>query len=485
MSTRLIDRVLGLRHPRILVVGDLILDGYVWGKVSRISPEAPIPVLNVTAEENRLGGAANVGANLRALEARVDLAGVLGDDEAGRTFLDLARKNGLNVRAVVRDPARSTSVKARMVAQNQQILRVDRENPVPISKGTERDLARRIRSAVNRADLVVVSDYNKGTVTPGVVQPLLRSGVPVLVGLKGRDPGMYRGATGATLNRAELRAVSGVDDLTQGARWVLNRLGLQFLGVTLGEEGLAIFRKGERVLRLPTVARQVFDVTGAGDTTLAAFGLAFSSGLDLEDCARIANAAAGVVVGKVGTATVTREEIASHLRRGGTVPGTKILSGRTLRETLARERRRGRRIVFTNGCFDLLHAGHVELLRFAKAQGDVLVVGLNSDRSVRKLKGNGRPVIRQDQRALILSSLEACDYVALFDEPTPETLIRKIRPDVIVKGEDWMSRGVAGSALVERRGGSVRLAPLVRGISTSGIIERILERFGDGVSKKT
>jgi D-beta-D-heptose 7-phosphate kinase/D-beta-D-heptose 1-phosphate adenosyltransferase len=480
-TSRLIAQVEGLPRPKALVLGDLLLDRYVWGSVGRISPEAPIPVLKVEREEFRLGGAANVALNLRSLGARVTLAGIVGQDAGAKRFEAIARKARIGTEGVVHDPSRPTSSKSRMMAQRQQVLRVDREDVRGPNAGVESALIRRIEAAVRRVELAVISDYQKGTLTKRVARAAVaacrRAGVPLFVGLKSLDSLKYRGATAASLNRAELRALTGRDDLESGARKLLARLGLQYLLVTLGEEGMAVFPRGVRPVRLPTVARQVFDVTGAGDTALAGFALAARAGLPLPDCARIANAAAGVVVGKVGTAQTTRAEIVEQLRTGGAHSAAKIVGEEALARELDRERRLGRRIVFTNGCFDLLHAGHMKILQFAKAQGDTLVVGINSDRSVRRLKGEGRPILSQEERALMLSGIEACDRVVIFDEATPARLIRRLRPDVLVKGEDWQRRGVVGSGAVRNHGGRVVLAPIFQGLSSSRLIERILKRY--------
>lgn len=482
-TSRLISQVEALLRPRAVVLGDLLLDRYVWGSVGRISPEAPIPVLKVDREEFRLGGAANVAMNLRSLGARVTLAGVVGEDAGAKTFETIARRGRIGIEGVVRDPTRPTSTKTRMMAQRQQVLRVDREEIRAPDAGVEAMLIRAIQSAVPRADLAVISDYQKGTLTKRVARATIaacrRARIPLFVGLKSLDCLKYRGATAAALNRAELRALTLRDDLERGARKLLGQLRLEYLLVTLGEEGMAVFPRGARAVRLPTVARQVYDVTGAGDTALAAFALAARSGLSLPDCARIANAAAGIVVGKVGTAQTTRDEIVEHLRTGGEHSTGKIVSEEELLREVEQERKLGKRIVFTNGCFDLLHAGHVKILQFAKAQGDTLVVGLNSDRSVRRIKGEGRPILPQEDRALLLSGIEACDRVVIFDDATPARLIRRLQPDVLVKGEDWQRRGVVGSTLVRNNGGRVVLAPIFRGLSSSRLIERILTRYGN------
>jgi D-beta-D-heptose 7-phosphate kinase/D-beta-D-heptose 1-phosphate adenosyltransferase len=289
------------------------------------------------------------------------------------------------------------------------------------------------------------------------------------VGLKSRDYRKYARATGASLNRSELQTISHEDDVDAGAKRILRELGLKFLVVTLGAQGMRVYSRTTDPITLPALARQVYDVTGAGDTALAAFGLAYASGLSLEECALLSNAAAGIVVAKVGTETVTRDELRRAASDGD--HHRKIVGLSELSRALQRERSLGRTVVFTNGCFDLLHAGHVSLLHFARSRGDVLVVGLNSDRSIRGLKGAGRPILSQSDRSRVLAALEAVDYVVFFDEETPEALVRRVKPDVLVKGEDYRGKPVVG----RKNAGRVELAPLLEGMSTSEIVRRIRE----------
>ncbi len=467
MNTRLLEIVGRLGAPRIFVLGDLILDKYVWGSVSRISPEAPVPVVNVKGEEYRPGGASNVVTNLAALGAHVHCGGVVGRDAAGAALLKLLRARG-DVAAVLRDGAKPTPLKTRMLAHHQQMLRVDQERTEAIPPAVQaRLLAASLRQAA-RADLAIISDYSKGTLPPELCAKFLRrAGCPVLVGLKGFDHRKYAGATGASLNRSELRALAHEDDVDRGARRLMKELRLKFLVVTLGEKGMRVVPSGAAPFTLPAVARQVFDVTGAGDTALAAFGVGYASGLTLEECAILSNAAAGIVVAKIGTETVTRDELIASATHGD--GHRKIVTLPALLKALRDERAKGRRVVFTNGCFDLVHAGHAQALQFARSRGDVLVVGLNTDRSTRGLKGPGRPVVPQGERAKLLAAFEAVDYVVLFDEPTPAALVKRVKPDVLVKGEDYKGKEVVGS----RDAGRVELAPLVKGISTSEIIRRI------------
>jgi D-beta-D-heptose 7-phosphate kinase/D-beta-D-heptose 1-phosphate adenosyltransferase len=467
MNTRLVEIVGRLRAPRIFVLGDLILDRYVWGSVHRVSPEAPVQILNVQREEYRPGGASNVVSNLAALGARVVCGGVVGRDDGGAELIRLLRARG-DVSGILRDGGKPTSVKTRMIAHNQQMLRVDRERTDPIAPAVQRRLLAAALKQAARSDLAIVSDYNKGTLPHDLCEKFVRRAkCPVLVGLKSRDHRKYARATGASLNRSELLTLSRQDDVDRGARKILRDLELKFLVVTVGEKGMRVYSRDAAPILLPAVARQVYDVTGAGDTVLAAFGVAYASKLPLEECAILSNAAAGIVVAKVGTETVTREELISAASHGD--GHRKIVKLPALLKALEGERSRGRRVAFTNGCFDLVHAGHASALQFARSKGDVLVVGLNSDRSVRGLKGAGRPVVPQAERARLLAAFEAVDYVVVFDEDTPAALVKRVRPDVLVKGEDYRGREVVG----RDHAGRVELAPLVKGISTSEIIRRI------------
>ena len=473
MTRRLLNLIESLGTPRAFVVGDLLLDRYVWGRVNRVSPEAPIQILNVDREELRPGGAGNVARNLAALGARVRCAGVVGRDKEGDALVRLLKSCRVDPSAVLRTSEKPTAVKTRMIAHAQQMLRVDNENIEPLNGALQRRLAKSVAAAAGRADVAVVSDYNKGTLPPAVCAALIRAfrrrGKPVIVGLKSSDTAKYVGATGAMLNRGELESLTGLRDVAAAARKLIARMKLDFVVATLGEKGLQVVDKAGRSVTLPTAARAVYDVTGAGDTCLAAFAIAHASGLSLQDCAAVANAAAGVVVGKVGTEQVDRDELARYVMQDELHPQRKIVTTRELPEVVRVERARDRSIVFTNGCFDVLHAGHVSLLQFSKARGDVLIVGINSDRSIRRLKGPGRPVLNERDRARILAAMEAVDYVVVFDEPTPAKLARLIRPDTLVKGEDWKGKTVVGRP----HAGRVEFAPIVKGLSTTALVKKI------------
>ena len=461
------------RDVKVLVAGDLILDRYLFGDVSRVSPEAPVPILRERDGEERLGGAGNVLENLTGLGADARGIGVVGDDPEGVRVAELLGARG----GAVQDPSRPTTVKTRAVARGQQILRVDREEREPISGAVEMEV---IALALREdARAIVISDYGKGVCTPAVLGALLGMGrdrrIPAVVDPKGIDFEKYRGASVLTPNLAEAEAALGVSfaDESAFARAVaktVDALDLDGIVVTRGGRGISAYERRGEETHVPALARAVYDVTGAGDTVSAAIAFALVRGATLGEAVAFANLAAGIVVGKVGAVAVTRREILSAV--GGPGKG-KILGSEALLRALRQRRSRGDRIVFTNGCFDILHVGHVRLMRYARSLGDCLVVGLNTDRSVRSGKGGGRPIVTEEDRAEMVAGLDAVDYVTLFDEEIPERLIEQVRPDVLVKGADYQGEIVVGRNFVESSGGEVVLAPMVDGVSTSAIIDRI------------
>jgi len=473
---KIVDR---LGTPRVLIVGDLILDRYVTGEVERISPEAPIPLLSARHEEMRLGGACNVAANAGAMEAQVEVVGVIGEDERGETLLGLLEAGGIDPSGVLRLARRATTLKTRMLSGAQQILRVDWEDRRALGDEEADRLLAGLDERVARADAVVLSDYGKGVLTERVLREVIEmaraASVPVLVDPKGSDYRRYRGATLVTPNRKEAeqalgRSLARLDDLPGAARELVERCELDAAVITLGADGIYYRRGPQEEGRVPALARSVFDVTGAGDTVMAFLALGLAARLSLPDAVRLANRAASIVVGQRGAVSLTRAELRTLLgeRRVGESP---ILDRAELPALLAEWRAAGKRIVFTNGCFDIVHAGHVEYLRTARARGDVLIVGVNGDASVRRLKGEGRPINPLADRMTVLAALEMVDAVVAFDEDTPQGIVEEITPDVLVKGEDWEELGVVGREWVERHGGEVFLAPLVPGRSTTRIAE--------------
>ncbi len=467
---------------RALVAGDLILDRYVEGDVGRINPEAPVPVVQAAGERFSLGGAANTARNLKVLGCDVDLFGVAGDDPEGRTLREALRDRGIDPGGVVLDPARPTTKKTRVISRGQHLIRVDWEKTGPLDAEVETRLVRALAVAAGKADVVVVSDYGKGLLTPRILSALLDAGakasIPVLVDPKGRDFVKYAGATLLTPNRGEVQAWSGrlLDDETsirEALEALKREISLQVAVVTLGSGGLAWVDEKGNFHRIRAEAREVFDVTGAGDTVMATLACFIGAGVPLADALRLANIAGGIAVGRLGTTAVSRSEIFERVLHGSGSPGAKVVARADLPALLEARRDRGETVVFTNGCFDILHRGHVEYLRFCRRQGDVLVVGLNDDRSVRALKGAHRPVNPGKDRAAVLAALASVDLIVFFDEETPEAIIREAEPDVLVKGEDWREKGVVGRAFVEGRGGTVVLAPLTPGFSTSELIEKL------------
>ena len=470
-----------------LVVGDLMLDEYVWGRVERISQEAPVQILDVTRRELRLGGMGNVVNNLLALGCRVRAVSVIGEDPDGATLLQIFADKGLDARGIRQNPARMTTRKTRVLASNQQMLRIDQESRVAIAAADEDAIVAAVTSQLPDCDILFISDYLKGVLTPNLLRRIIdlgrEAGLPVVVDPKGDDFGKYRGATLLTPNRREAMKAAGMggqdtEMLLEAGRSLRRSLDLASLVMTRSEEGMSLFTaRGET--HLPTIAREVADVSGAGDTVLALLGLGLCTGCDLETAARIANLGAGVVVGRVGTAVARPEELLAEFSAQMADYDDKTKSLPALQEILAGERSRGRKIVFTNGCFDLLHVGHVKYLQAARKLGDLLVLGLNSDDSITRLKGPKRPLIDQDERAQLLAALDCVDYIVIFAEDTPQALIEALRPDVLVKGGDYRRDEVVGREVVERYGGRVELISLVDGKSTTEMINQILATYKD------
>jgi D-beta-D-heptose 7-phosphate kinase/D-beta-D-heptose 1-phosphate adenosyltransferase len=494
MSSDLAELVRNLGQPRVLVVGDVMLDRYIWGDAERISQEAPVILLHADQREERLGGASSVATLLRALGARVALAGVVGPDADGERIRRSLLELGIDDEAVLIDPERPSTVKERYIGRAQQrhpqqMIRVDYEVRTPLSVVQERRLNQAIARQLGRADIVLLSDYDKGVCTPGVLAAAIAGakahGLRTLADpIRGGDYRKYHGCSAITPNRLEAGLATGcvIADAATAldcAARLRERLDLEAAIVTLDKEGMAMVHADGRAEVFPTRPRQVYDITGAGDMVLAVLGMALAAGADYDPAIRLANVAGGLEVEKIGVATVTRQEILRDLLRGA--PGRseygpgleKVRSREALLAELQGRRALGQRVAFTNGCFDVLHAGHVQYLQEARAQADLLVVGLNSDAGVRALKGPGRPVNAALARALVLAALEAVDYLILFDEPTPLELIHAIRPDVLVKGGDYRRADVVGADYVESYGGRVHLAPLREGYSTTRLLRRL------------
>ncbi|MEO5365266.1 MAG: D-glycero-beta-D-manno-heptose-7-phosphate kinase [Magnetococcus sp. WYHC-3] len=476
----------GFSGHRILVVGDIMLDRYVWGMVERISPEAPVPILRVSRESSGCGGAANVALNLANLGIQVTMAGFVGHDDAGGRVLRVLQEQGIDPRGVLTLDDYPTITKTRIIGGHQQLLRVDRESPgIPdVSHITRLEsLLSEILCGPSAPHIVILSDYGKGALAASlchsVIQTARQAGIPVLVDPKGRDYAHYRGATALSPNRAELRAVFGsplehLDDLFKAAASLVKNLDLDHMLVTLSEQGIALVDDHANHQHIPTVAREVFDVSGAGDTVIATYAAGLAAGLGRMDALHLANIAAGLVVAKVGTTPVVLKELHHAVISGRQGKAeSKILTRDAALQQADAWRRTGARIVFTNGCFDLLHVGHVDYLQQAATKGDHLIIGLNTDASVRLLKGPERPINPEFDRARILAALSFVDAVILFDEETPLELIRALRPDVLVKGADYREDQVVGSSDVRGWGGDVVLIPLTAGRSTSRIVAKL------------
>lgn len=481
-TPRLIEWLPRLADARVLCVGDVMLDRFVYGDVERISPEAPIPVLRISREAVTVGGAGNVGRNLSALGVGVRLFGVIGDDAAGAETKDVLAGDAAIDLSLSVDTTRPTTVKTRFIAGVQQLLRTDEESTVAMPGTLLEALASDVSDAVASGDfgVLILSDYGKGVLSDDVITSAIAAakaaGLPVIVDPKGTDYGRYRGASVLTPNRRELADVTRlpVDSDTEveaAARSLLQDCGVGAVIATRGAQGMSVVT-AEDCVHLPALAREVFDVSGAGDTVVATLAAGLAAGLPLPDAAQLANVAAGIVVAKVGTAVVRPDELGDAL---GGLPGlgSKFLGREELVDRVAQWRARGLSVGFTNGCFDLVHPGHISLIEQAGAACDRLIVALNDDASVGRLKGEDRPVQPEHARGRVIASLSGVDAVVLFGEDTPRELIELIRPDVLVKGADYAADEVVGGDFVTGYGGRIVLANLVDGFSTTDTISRI------------
>ncbi len=472
---------------RILVIGDLMIDEYLWGEAERISPEAPVQVVSVVRDYSTLGGAGNVVNNLVTLGATVSVASVIGAGESadGKLLFKLFKDLGVDTSGLFQDPNRSTTKKARVLAGHQHVLRIDRETKQEISQDHVAMLVQFVKERIHSFNVVLLSDYGKGLFTETLLQQVIdtakQNNKTVVVDPKGLNFKKYAGATAITPNKREASLAAGieiVDDvsLIEAGRKLLHDIPVQNVLMTCGKEGMVLFEEGKEPYRIATEARQVFDVSGAGDTVLAVLGLGLASGLpgaDFRQAATLANVAAGIVVGKVGTATVSREELKKALE-----PAIGELAGKqkTLSDLIPiaeRLRAEGKTIVMTNGCFDLLHVGHIKLLSASKNMGDVLIVAIDDDESVKALKGEERPIIGSQERLRIISALDSVDYVTLFSTKELEQVIEAVRPDILTKGSNYTTETVLGREIVERFGGRVAVIPITEAVSSTRIINQI------------
>ena len=464
-------------NPKILVIGDLMIDHYLWGKCERISPEAPVQIVNIDKESSVLGGAGNVINNLRALGSRVDVLSVVGDDYVANELKALLENIKVQSNMLIIEQNRKTSKKSRLIASQQQVLRYDNESIEDISNSSEKEIINKLSVNISNYDVVILSDYGKGVLTTNLTQEIIsisnKNNVKVFVDPKGKDYSKYKGAYTLTPNKKEAIEATNIlindnESLEKAIKKLKEECELEVSLITLSESGIAIFDDNLRIK--PTVAREVYDVTGAGDTVIASIAFAIANHMKIDDAIQFANLAAGVVVGKIGSATASLDEIYEYESSLNKSNSSSHIKSFEEIEILAKKLHdKGKKIIFTNGCFDILHAGHVKYLEEAKSYGDILILGLNADSSVRKLKGPTRPINNQDDRAYILASLESVDYVVIFEEETPYELIKLIQPHVLVKGGDYEGKDVVGQDIAQE----LRLVQFVDGKSTSKIIQRI------------
>lgn len=512
--------------PNILVVGDLILDHYIWGNCERISPEAPVQVIDVKRESLNLGGACNVANNLISLESNVWICGIVGCDEAGNTLKQELKNRGIQTEGIFSNPSRPTTQKSRLIAAHQQVVRIDREDKSPICQEGEKFILDFVRHKIVESKLqcLVLSDYQKGVLSESLTQSLITlakaHNLKILIDPKGKDYTKYKGATLLTPNKKEAMQATGInicdEDSLQDCIVALQKMcALEVSLITLSEDGIAfadfIQTGSVKLERMPTIAREVFDVTGAGDTVIASLAYMLALGKPISQSVYFANAAAAVVVSKVGSATASKKEILAYLRRNNLLDSALVnaeflkifdeesclnhLNERMVKifkrqkllsywdkwikaeelnvflESLRQLKEENFKIVFTNGCFDILHLGHIDYLHKARNLGDLLIVGLNSDASVKCLKGTSRPINEEKDRIAMLCALECVDFVVVFSEETPQELIAKIRPHILVKGADYTNKEVVGREFSEE----VRLIEFIEGKSTSRLIQKIKE----------
>ena len=470
-------QILKVIQPKILVLGDLMIDHYLWGSCERISPEAPVQVVDIAKETTVLGGAGNVINNLKTLGAQVSVASIIGDDENGKELVGMLNAIGVDAKSIITQEGRKTSKKSRIIAVSQQILRYDKESKNAITSDSVQKIVTKLTESIARYDMIILSDYGKGVLTTelcqGVISLAKSNGVRVLVDPKGSDFSKYKGAYLLTPNKKEAILSTNIEindakSLEKALLQLKEECDLGISLITLSEDGIATLDKEVEIF--PTVAKEVFDVTGAGDTVIASIAFALSAGKSIQETAAFANLAAGVVVGKIGSATVNIAEIQEYeASLHKSTSDAHIKSFADIASLVERSRENGKKVVFTNGCFDILHVGHVKYLQIAKSFGDILIVGLNSDESVSRLKGPTRPVNIAEDRAYLLAALEAVDFVVPFIEDTPYNLIKMIAPDVLVKGGDYEGKDVVGTEFA----GELKLVDFVDGKSTTKTIEKI------------
>ena len=464
--------------PKILVIGDLMIDHYLWGTSQRISPEAPVPVVKINQETSVLGGAGNVINNLNALGAKIDVISVIGDCNASSELILLLNKLCIDTTNIIKESGRILSKKSRLISSQLQVARYDQESTDEISTLSQKSLISIMADKIgSNYDCILLSDYGKGILTEALTQKIIKlakkNSIKVLVDPKGHNYSKYKGAFLLTPNKKEASdatKIEIIDDesLLKAISLLKNKYKLDFSLITLSENGIAIY--DDELRKYASSSKEVFDVTGAGDTVLASLGFAISCGLNIDEAVKFSNLAAGVVVGKIGSATATVNEIIKYDSKLNKSSSNKYIKNLSEIITISKDLRlSNQKIIFTNGCFDLLHVGHIKYLEQAKRFGDILIIGLNSDRSVKKLKGPGRPINSQDDRALLLAALESVDYVVIFNDETPYNLINSIKPHTLVKGGDYEDKKVAGQEIVDE----LKIVKFIKGRSTTKTIQTI------------
>jgi D-beta-D-heptose 7-phosphate kinase/D-beta-D-heptose 1-phosphate adenosyltransferase len=470
---------------RLLVVGDLMIDEYVWGQVERISPEAPVQVVSVLRDSTTLGGAGNVVNNLAALGAKVTVTGVIGSGPNAELLIKMCHDLDVDTTGLIRDPERPTTRKTRIIGGHQHVLRIDRETKQIISEDHCEKISRFMKERIEDFDLVLISDYGKGLLSRGLLKNIIdvaRShGKWVIVDPKGLDFNKYTGATAITPNKKEAALAAGieiVDDesLVAAGSKLLEETGVEKVLMTCGKDDMILFEDGHAPYRISANARQVFDVSGAGDTVLAVLGMGLASGGSFRQAASMANMAGRIVVGKVGTATVSMEELRKAAEPSDEALAAKHKNLSDLVPILDQLRAEGKTLVLTNGCFDLLHVGHIKLFAASKKMGDVLIVAIDDDDSVSALKGEGRPIISEQERLRIISAMDSVDYVTVFSTKDLEDLIKAIRPHILTKGSNYSNKPVLGREIVETLGGEVVLVPMSEAVSSTQVINQIKKK---------
>ena len=483
IESHLKKELIRVKGKRVLIIGDLMLDEHIWSKVSRISPEAPVIIADVSRISHVPGGCGNVASNIKTLGGIPVLASLIGADSSGEKLLHALKQNDISTANIIKSDKRPTILKSRIIAGSQQIIRVDREEKQSPDKTIMEKLLRDSIKNIKNCDAVILSDYGKGIITKEFAQTIIRQSnklkKPLLVDPKGSDYSKYEGATLLTPNILEAEVATGIkivdeNSLIKAGQKLLKITKSPYLLITRSENGMSLFFKSGKVVHIPGIKREVFDITGAGDTVISTLALSLGSGINPTDAAYLSNFAGSIKVSKIATQPVWLNELREVLEEKEPA-SHKIKSREDIKKIVKELKDRNLKIVFTNGCFDILHLGHVRYLKEAKKLGDILIIGLNSDSSVRKLKGKTRPYLPELERAEILASLESVDYVVLFKETRPDNLIKVVKPDIHVKGGDYDPSTLPEKTIVEKFGGNVVVIPVTEGKSTTNIVKKILE----------